>query len=79
MDFDSGSQLIYDNHDLIFAYGDEDRIISILKDKGFKEEEPKIPAPHVHCYNQQFDADEDKIIKYFDWLEFPLEDHDYSP
>jgi len=77
-DFDSCSQLIYDNHDLIFAYGDEERIISILKAKGFKEGEPTIPDPHAHCYNRQFDTMEDQIIEYFDWLEFPLEDHDYS-
>ena len=75
----SGSQLVYDNHDLIYSYGNDDRVITLLKAKGFKEGIPTIPSPHVHCYNEEFDCEEDRIMDYFEWIEFPLqEEHDDS-
>lgn len=78
-DSTSGSQLVYDNHDLIYSYGNDDHVISLLKDRGFKEGDPSIVvrSPHVHCYNQQFDEKEDQIMEYFEWIKFPLqEEHD---
>lgn len=78
-DCTSNCQLVYDNHDLIYSYGDDDHVISLLKAKDFEEGDPAIVirSPHVHCYNQQFDEKEDQIMKYFDWIEFPLqEEHD---
>jgi hypothetical protein len=64
--------LVYDNHDLIYSYGRDDEVMSLLKSKGFTDGDPQIPRPHVHCYNQEFDADEDEIMKYFAWIESPL-------
>ncbi len=78
-DFASGSQLVYDDHDLIYSYGNDDHVISLLKAKGFEETDPPnvIRSPHVHCYNQEFDAKEDEIMDYLQWIEFPLqEEHD---
>ncbi len=76
-DASCGHQLVYDNHDLIYSYGRDDEVISLLKSNGFVEGEPEIPCPHAHCYNQEFDGDEDEIMEYFKWIEFPLrEKHD---
>ena len=78
-DITSGCQLIYDNHNLIYSYGDDEEVIALLKTKGFEEGNPIVPSPHVHCYNQEFDKKEDEIMTYFDWIEFPLqEQHDHS-
>ena len=76
-DVPSGCQLVYDNHNLIYSYGRDDEVISLLKSKGFAEGDPQIPCPHAHAYNPEFDAQEDEIMEYFEWIEFPLqEEHD---
>jgi len=76
-DIASDCQLVYDNHDLIYSYGNDDEVVSFLKAKGFEGGDPTIPSPHVHCYNEEFDSKEDEIMKYFEWIEFPLqEQHD---
>ena len=77
IDVPTGSQLIYDNHNLIYSYGNDDDVISLLRSKGFEEGDPQIPCPHEHCYNQEFDTNEDEIMEYFEWKKFPLqEEHD---
>ena len=73
----TGAQLVYDNHNLIYAYGNDNSTIELLESKGFMAGDPAIPSPHSHCYNEEFDASEDEVMEYFDWLEFPLrEEHD---
>ncbi|MHC4542198.1 MAG: hypothetical protein ACYTEK_15155 [Planctomycetota bacterium] len=74
-----GWQLVYDNHDLIYSYGNDDHVISLLKAKGLTEGDPAIPSPHVHCYNQEFDGKEDQIMEYFEWIEFPLQEQHDNP
>lgn len=77
IDVPTGAQLVYDNHDLIYAYGNDGDIISFLESKGFSAGDPQIPCPHEHRYNQEFDSSEDEIMKYFEWKKFPLqEEHD---
>jgi hypothetical protein len=78
-DVNSGSQLVYDNHDLVYAYGNDEQVISLLKARGYTEGGPDIPSPHIHCYNQQFDDREDEIMDYFEWIEFPLQDEHDNP
>ncbi|MCC6491253.1 MAG: hypothetical protein IT364_27435 [Candidatus Hydrogenedentes bacterium] len=76
-DVASSSLLVYDNHDLIYSYGNDDEIISLLRKKGFTEGNPRIPDPHTHHYNDAFDWAEDEIMRYFNWRRFPLqEEHD---
>ncbi len=77
IDVSTGRQLIYDNHNLIYSYGNDDQVMSLLETKGFTPGDPDIPVPHEHCYNREFDKCEDEIMEYFEWLEFPLqEEHD---
>ena len=77
IDIPNNYRVIYDNHDLIYSYGNDNAVIEILKAKGFLEAPPQIPAPHSHCYNPEYDKDEDEIMEYFEWIKFPLEEeHD---
>jgi hypothetical protein len=75
-DIASSKQLIYDNHDLIYSYGEDNSVIDFLKVNDFKEGHVIIPDPHQHCYNQEYNKDEDEIIGYFNWTEFHLKDSD---
>jgi len=75
-DVNSHNQLIYDNHDLIYSYGNDNDIVAFLKNKGFNEGLLKIPFPHEHKYNQEYDKSQEDIMGYFDWKKFPLQDND---
>ena len=70
------ARLVYDNHDLIYSYGNDDGVISIVKSKGLSEGNPQIPWPHEHCYNEEFDASEGEIMEYCEWAKFPLKEYD---
>lgn len=68
--------LVYDQNNVIFAYGDNDIKKRILLDQGLKEEKVNFPYPHTHLYNPENDDFENKILSYFDWLYAPLQDGD---
>lgn len=76
MDVSTGSQLVYDNHNLIYSYGNDSEVLSLLKTKGFLEGIVSIPSPHQHCYNAEFDDSEDKIAAYYEWKVLPLKTSD---
>ncbi|MHC4644971.1 MAG: hypothetical protein ACYTBJ_05700 [Planctomycetota bacterium] len=76
MDVNSPFQLVYDRHNIIYAYGDQTSVISLLTQDGFIEAQVKIPSPHTHYYHPEFDDAEDDIITYWDWKPFPLQDTD---
>lgn len=63
-------QLIYDQHELLFAYGDLERYEHVLRKLGYEEGELDLPVPHSHAYNSEFDADEDRILAEFEWMFF---------
>ena len=68
--------LVYDNHDLIYAYGPLDEFCEVLSSRGLREGDLSIPAPHQHCYNQEFDAAERDVLKYWEWRHSPLRSDD---
>lgn len=76
MDLPSNSQLVYDNHDIIYAYGDVERYTQFLDKKGFSRKDVRIACPHSHYFNQELDSYEDEIMKYWDWKYFPLQKQD---
>ena len=39
--------LVYDQHQIIYAYGDLDRFEQVAKDRGLSEGEVRVPAPHT--------------------------------
>jgi hypothetical protein len=70
------STIVYDRHDLIYAYGLLDNFIKILRDSGFREKEVKIPVPHCHNYYPEYDRYENSVVKDFAWAKSPLREED---
>jgi hypothetical protein len=69
--------LVYEHHNLIYAYGELGRISVGLEALGLKEADSiHIPVPHTHKYNQEFDLDRKKILSYWEWLQSPIQDSD---
>jgi hypothetical protein len=74
---ESSATLVYDNHNVIFAYGPLETFSTVLQNNGYKlaEARQKI-GPHGHCYNQEFDTFENDILKYWQWKQSPLQPQD---
>ena len=69
-------QFIFDKHNVIYAYGSIKGYIEKLNGLTFKEDKIEIPVPHTHNYHQEFDAEEEAVIKHWEWIHCPLEDDD---
>lgn len=73
--------LVFDQHNLIFAYGSLDQWTRRLISLGWKEvasDDLQIPAPHMHHYHGIFDDDARRLLKDLNWIHSPLrEDDDY--
>jgi hypothetical protein len=69
--------LVYDNHNLIYAYGCLDRFKEILNGEGLVEV-PKvvIPYPHTHFLHEEFDGEQDQLLSFCEWEHSPLQDED---
>lgn len=71
------SLLVYDRHNVIYAYGPLEDYKRTLLLKGFKQvSEIVFPAPHSHHYNAEHDPDETALLDYLLWKFFPLKEAD---
>ena len=71
--------LVYDNHNLIYAYGQLQEWSTILTRAGLKEVAPElvvIPYPHSHHYHDAFDSDAARLLSSLDWDRTPLREQD---
>ena len=69
---DSDATLVWDRHDLIYAYGPLEQFRAVLKE-GFQQAEvDDLPFPHVHRYHAEYDEAERKILQHFQWSHSPL-------
>jgi hypothetical protein len=73
---DSNDLLVYDQHDVIFAYGSLDAFEAILIDEGFSQAEFWFPCPHSHSYDPANVTQEEELLAYWDWVYHPLQDGD---
>jgi len=73
---DSDDLLIYDQHNVIFAYGNLGRFESVLNDRGYRNKEFWFPSPHSHWYPPVNVNTEDELMAYFDWQYFDLQPGD---
>jgi len=74
---DKSSLLVYDRHQILFAYGPLDSFKSVLIESGLQEtDEVRLPDPHVHRYNKEFDLQAADLMNYWPWKQFPLQDSD---
>lgn len=69
---DSSATIIYDKHDLIYAYGPIDCYLNVLSKRGLGEGEVELPFPHYHNYFEEFDAVERQIISSHTWRRTPI-------
>ena len=72
----SNDMLIYDQHDVVFAYGNLDSFESVLVEGGFKNAEFWFPSPHTHGFDPANAVVEDELIGYFDWKYYELQPGD---
>lgn len=72
---DSGP-FVYDHHNVVYAYGNTGNAIHVAQQAGLVEGEIQIPPHHSHSYNEEFDAEEDRLARHFDWTITPLRDGD---
>lgn len=75
-DVSSDDQLIYDRHNLIYAYGNLPHYEGVLRAEGLRERQVVVPAPHVHHYHSEFDEDERSILEEYEWIFSPLRPQD---
>jgi len=69
----SSDQLVYDRHNVIYAYGDLSKFEVRLKERGLSRVDAiQTPSPHVHYYHTVFDAEEVRILNYWPWIKSPL-------
>ena len=73
----SSSLLVYDRHNIIYAYGDLDRIKQVLLHHSLEERGSlNLPVPHIHRYHAAYDELEDEILSSCDWIFSELRDSD---
>lgn len=68
--------VVYDRHDVIYAYGDLDAYETELRDLGCRPGEVRFPVPHTHRYNPEFDADARALHADRRWIHSPLHEED---
>ena len=75
---ESGSEmLIYDRHNVIYAYGPVDAFRDVLAAEGLKEvPSVRFPSPHSHHYHQSLDSEEERLLQYWNWQRSPLKESD---
>jgi hypothetical protein len=76
MSLPDSATLVYDNHDLLYAYGPLDKFRNSLAARGFREGRTVIPFPHSHRYNDVFDDAERDVMRYWEWRRSPLQPED---
>ncbi len=72
--------LVYDRHNVIYAYGPLERFVATLESAGLTEsDEVRFPSPHAHHYHPDFDSDEQRILHNEEWTISPLRPGDENP
>ena len=70
-------QLVYDRHNVIYAYGPLLEFEKVLLGRGLaKVEFVRFPSPHTHNYHAAFDQDEQDVLHHWQWSRSPLHESD---
>jgi hypothetical protein len=73
----SPDTLVYDRHNVIYAYGRLPEFERIVSNRGLSRvEDVKFQSLHTHNYNAAFDTDEQELLQYWPWVRSPLRDND---
>jgi len=76
MSLSDSATLVYDNHDVVYAYGPLESYERTVTRLGLRNHQVRFPVPHTHCYNFEYDAEEERLFEQWRWLHFPLEEGD---
>lgn len=68
--------LVYDQHNVIFAYGDLPQYEAVLRGRGLSEGEFGFPFPHGHRYPSTHVRDEQELLAHYPWQFSPLQPGD---
>jgi len=75
-----GSTLVYDRHNVIYAYGPLEMFAATLVRQGLAEQsDVRFPDPHAHHYIAEFDSEENRLLHYLPWKTSPLRTGDTNP
>ncbi len=74
----SSDLLVYDQHNVMFAYGELDKFERELRELGFREQEFSFPVPHVHGYPPANANTEQELLSSLSWKWSPLREGDES-
>jgi hypothetical protein len=70
-------QLVFDRHEVIYAYGPIAEIVARLKEKEFAEVDMiRVPVPHSHHFHEELDVDEHAILAHWEWMHSELQETD---
>jgi hypothetical protein len=74
------SMVIYDRHNVLYAYGALDAFIEVVNALGLTQApQVRYPDPHSHQYNAEFDIDQASILNSRSWIHSPLRHGDENP
>jgi len=68
--------LVWDHHNLLYAYGPLDRFAAALTARGFTSGRPSLDFEHTHHYRPRFDADAAAWLSALEWTWTPLREAD---
>ena len=69
--------LVYDNHNVIYAYGELQEFNRILVKRGLeKVDAVEFPSPHRHMCNAAYDQAQQEVLRYWEWKQLPLQESD---
>jgi hypothetical protein len=68
----SGSSIVYDQHNVLYLYGQTDRAVGVLNGSGLSEGQVDFPSPHSHHYHGEMDSLLDDMLERYDWKCYPL-------
>jgi hypothetical protein len=73
----NSDQLVYDKHNVIYAYGNLPVFEELLDRRGMEMvDEVRFPSPHIHNYYPEFDEEERNLLRYWEWKQLPLAEND---
>jgi len=73
----SPAMLIYDRHNLIYAYGPLDSFKARLAEMNLEETNAiSVPDPHSHHYHEHLDLDAARLMKLWSWNHTALRESD---
>jgi hypothetical protein len=72
----SSATVVWDRHNILFAYGLLEEFEAEIQKHGFSQGEPLVPVPHTHHYREACDADATALLSHFDWHKSGLREED---